>query len=107
LDESFTRDPREVLRRLQSESPVSPAVMWGGVPVWLVTRYLEAKALLNDSRISKNREHAASLLPPNHSGVIDSELHSNMLNTDPPTHPTRRARSACPYGRTTREASRR
>ena len=46
VDSSFTRDPMNVLRRLQAEAPVSRVVMWDSVPVWLVTRYVEAKALL-------------------------------------------------------------
>jgi cytochrome P450 len=86
LDESFTRDPHATLHQLQAESPVSRAVMWGGVPVWLVTGYDEAKALLADPRLSKDHAHALRLFPPNSSEVYEDELNSHMLNTDPPGH---------------------
>lgn len=56
LDPLFIRNPMSVLRRLQVEAPVSCAVMWGSVPVWLVTGYHEAKALLGDPRLSKDRD---------------------------------------------------
>ena len=86
VDSSFTRDPMNVLRRLQAEAPVSRVVMWDSVPVWLVTRYVEAKALLADPRLSKNRNSALNLLPPNNSGELTSELTNHMLQADPPDH---------------------
>lgn len=86
LDSSFTRDPMNVLHRLQAEAPVSRVVMWGSVPVWLVTRYAEAKALLADSRLSKDRDAGLKLLPPNNSGELTSELTNHMLQADPPDH---------------------
>ena len=86
IDSSFTRNPMTVLRRLQAEAPVSRAVMWGSVPVWLVTRYEEAKALLADSRLSKDRDAGLKLLPPNNSGELTSELTNHMLQADPPDH---------------------
>ena len=75
-----------VLRRLQAEAPVSRAVMWGSVPVWLVTRYEEARALLADPRLSKDRETGLNLLPPNNSGELTTELTNHMLQADPPDH---------------------
>jgi cytochrome P450 len=58
----------------------------GSVPVWLVTRYDEAKALLADPRLSKDRDTGLSLLPPNNSGELTSELTKHMLQADPPDH---------------------
>jgi cytochrome P450 len=86
LDPSFTRRPMNLLRRLQAEAPVSRAVMWGSVPVWLVTRYEEAKALLADPRLSKDRDTGLNLLPPNNSGELATELTRHMLQADPPDH---------------------
>jgi cytochrome P450 len=86
LDPSFTRNPMNLLRRLQTEAPVSRAVMWGSVPVWLVTRYEEAKALLADPRLSKDRDTGLNLLPPNNSGELATELTRHMLQADPPDH---------------------
>jgi hypothetical protein len=45
LDRSFMRDPHHILNRLHRESPVSSALMWGDVPVWLITRYDDARIL--------------------------------------------------------------
>jgi cytochrome P450 len=86
IDPSFTRNPMTVLRRLQAEAPVSRAVMWGSVPVWLVTRYEEARALLADARLSKDRETGLNLLPLNNSGELTTELTNHMLQADPPDH---------------------
>jgi len=86
LDSAFTRNPMQVLRRLQADAPVSRAVMWGSVPVWLVTGYQEAKALLADPRLSKDRENGLNLLPPNSSGELITELTAHMVYADPPDH---------------------
>jgi len=75
-----------VLHRLQAQAPVSPVVMWGSVPVWLVTGYQEAKALLADPRLSKDRENGLNLLPPNSSGELITELTAHMVYADPPDH---------------------
>src|SRR5689334_15076419 len=55
LDRSFTRDPHDILHQLQSQAPAVRAVMWGDVPVWLVTRYDDAKSLLADPRLVTDR----------------------------------------------------
>jgi cytochrome P450 len=86
LDRSFTRDPHEILRRLQTEAPVSRAVMWGDVPVWLVTRYDDAKSLLVDPRLSTDRARALKVLPPSNKWQYVSELTQHMLYSDPPDH---------------------
>ena len=54
LDRDFTQQAHPVLDRLRADGPASRAIIWGGVPVWFVTRYEEAKALLTDSRLSKD-----------------------------------------------------
>jgi cytochrome P450 len=86
LDGSFTRDPHPVLRRMQAEAPVSRVTMFGGVPVWLITRYADARTLLADPRLSKNRKAALDLFPPENDGPFESELLSSMLQSDPPDH---------------------
>jgi len=86
LDPSFTQNPMNLLRCLQADAPVSRAVMWGSVPVWLVTGYEEAKALLADPRLSKDRDTGLNLLPPNSSGELATELTRHMVHADPPDH---------------------
>ncbi len=86
LDQSFTRDPHEVLHRLQREAPISRALAWGEVPVWLITRYDDAKSLLADGRLSTDRAVALKVLPPNRYGQYASKLSQHMLHSDPPDH---------------------
>ena len=64
-----------------------PVVMWGGVRAWLVTRYAEARALLNDPRLGKGPGtcvDAVSVRAPR--GPHASSLNVNMLLRDPPDH---------------------
>jgi cytochrome P450 len=86
LDRAFTQQPHPVLDRLRADGPVSRAIMWGGVPVWFVTRYEEAKALLADPRLSKDNKKLQTLFPPGHNGAFQSAMNSNMLQADPPDH---------------------
>ena len=86
LDRDFTQQPHPVLDRLRADGPVSRAIMWGGVPVWFVTRYAEAKALLADPRLSKDNNKLRTLFPPGHNGAFQSVMNSNMLQSDPPDH---------------------
>ena len=64
LDRTFVQDPHALYRRLRAEAPAHPVVMWGGVRAWLITRYAEARALLNDPRLSKDQARALALFPP-------------------------------------------
>lgn len=82
----FFQNPHELYSRLREESPVTRAVIWDGVPVWLVTRYAEAKALLNDPRLSKNHAEFKSVFPPGTGAAHTAALNATMLSTDPPDH---------------------
>jgi cytochrome P450 len=86
LEGEFIQDPYAFYRRVRKETPVCEAIMWGGVRVWLVTRYADARALLSDPRLSKNRTGVLALLPPGGAGLFGSALDINMLNADPPDH---------------------
>jgi cytochrome P450 len=86
LDRDFTRQPHPVLERLRADGPVSRAIMWSGVPVWFVTRYEEAKALLADPRLSKDNKKLQTLFPPDHNGAFQPAMNFSMLQSDPPDH---------------------
>ena len=86
LDREFVQDPHALYRRLRTEAPAHPVVMWGGVRAWLVTRYAEARALLNDPRLGKDQARALALFPPGTDGSHASSLNVNMLLRDPPDH---------------------
>jgi len=86
LRRDFIHDPHALYRRLRSERPAHRVLMWGGVPAWLITRYAEARALLNDPRLSKDHARALELFPPGMAGPHASPLGAHMLNSDPPDH---------------------
>ena len=52
LSRAFVQDPWPVYRRLRQAGPVQRVVLAGGDPVWLITGYDEALALLADPRLS-------------------------------------------------------
>jgi len=86
LDRRFVQDPHELYRRLRADGPAHPVLMWGGVRIWLVTRYAEAKGLLADPRLSKDNAGALALFPAGTAGAFASPLSATMLMTDPPDH---------------------
>jgi cytochrome P450 len=86
LDRMLVRNPWAVYQDLRADAPVRPVVMPDGTPGWLVTRYADAKALLDDRRLSKDRVRSASLYPDPEHGLHALPLSDNMLNADPPDH---------------------
>jgi cytochrome P450 len=54
LNREFIQDPHALYQRLRNEGPISTVTFLGGVPAWLVTRYQEARQLLNDPRLGKD-----------------------------------------------------
>jgi cytochrome P450 len=81
LGADYFQDPYSVHARLRAKRPVTPVIMPGGVPVWLVTGYAEARAALADPRLSKRMP---GWHPEPDSIIATMDLH--MLNTDPPDH---------------------
>ncbi len=86
LDNAFVQNPHLSYDRLRQEAPAQPVIMWGGVRVWMVTRFEEARALLADPRVKKDGPTATALFPPGTDGSIGSVLGENMLFKDPPDH---------------------
>ncbi|MBP2326476.1 cytochrome P450 [Kibdelosporangium banguiense] len=92
----FMRDPYELLRKYRDKGPVHEVIFAHGAKAWLVTRYDEIRALVNDPRVSKDGRRMNELFA-RHSGVpfeedetasvgFDDELSANLINTDPPRH---------------------
>jgi len=81
LGADYFQDPHSVHARLQAQRPVSPVIMPGGTPAWLVTGYAEARAALADPRLRKT-------MPGWHPepDSIFAALDLHMLNSDPPDH---------------------
>lgn len=92
----FLAHPYELFERLRVQGRARQVVMPHGAKVWLVTRYEDIRALLNDPRTSKdgarmdemyvrNSGEAAGDEDPVETG-FDLILSQHLLNTDPPRH---------------------
>jgi cytochrome P450 len=91
LDSGFFADPYSMYAQLRTENPVARARTPVGLPVWLVTRYDDARQALNDPRLSKDATGFARALerhplPPERQAVFAQELTHHMLSSDPPDH---------------------
>ncbi|MEU0571244.1 cytochrome P450 [Nonomuraea sp. NPDC005983] len=86
--EAFAADPYPVYARMREEAPAHRISGPMGIETWLVTRYDEARAALNDPLLSKNPVHAPSWM--RELGIIDQAgegpVGVNMLSSDPPDH---------------------
>src|SRR5690606_19012405 len=89
-EKEFEQDPHALYDVLRSEAPVREIIAPGGTKVWLVTRYDDAKSVLNDNRLSKNIEAGQKVIQRHTDGetgmVFASELAAHMMNADPPDH---------------------
>src|SRR3954453_15029977 len=89
-------DPFPLFAQVRSAAPVHEVTLADGHPAWLVVGHEEARAALNDPRLSKDM-HAALA----RSGEVVAEglpgpaLARHMLAVDPPDH-TRLRRMAMP-----------
>jgi cytochrome P450 len=85
LGEEFVQNPYAVYERLRAERPVTRVVMPGGNPVWLITRYADARAALADPRLIKDWRKLAPGRGVGPDGGLEA-LRTHMLSTDPPDH---------------------
>jgi len=76
---SFVVDPYPVYAELRRQGPVHRIRTAELGEQWLIVRYKEARALLNDPRLSKDPRKGG--LPD-----VDDRTARNMLNTDQPEH---------------------
>lgn len=86
LGRTFVQDPWAIYRQLCADGPVQRVLAPGGIPMWLVTSYADARALLADPRLSKDCAGVRELFPPGEAGPYNSPLAAHMLNSDPPAH---------------------
>jgi cytochrome P450 len=86
LDKAWIHDPWPLYDEMRRQGPVRRVVMPDGVPGWLVTDHGQARALLDDRRLSKSVTAARPLFPPGTAGGYGTKLSEHMLNDDPPNH---------------------
>jgi cytochrome P450 len=85
FEAAVTGSPHEVFGQLREAGPVHRSALPNGAPIWLVTRYAEARAAMSDPRLSCTAGAQiidVTLLPPGiRAGIVE-----HMLNVDPPDH---------------------
>ncbi|WP_337822102.1 cytochrome P450 family protein [Amycolatopsis sp. A1MSW2902] len=89
LDERFVQDAHAVAAELRAASPVRHVFLPGGLPVWLVTGYEQARRAATDPRLSSHRVYdrmERMMLPPGVDSPFSPEVGNSLLNLDPPDH---------------------
>jgi cytochrome P450 len=91
LDQSFFTDPHALYTVLRQQRPVVSAVTTTGLRVWLVTRYADARAALNDPRLGKDSRRFGQVLDrqltePGQRLQFADAINAHMLSADPPDH---------------------
>jgi cytochrome P450 len=80
-------DPFPIFAALRERGPVHRVTLADGHDAWLVVRYEEARAALNDARLSKDMHAAlASSAAVVAEGLPGPAFARHMLNVDPPDH---------------------
>ena len=74
--------PPEELLELQNSRPIS-RMTWNGFPMWLVTRYDDARAILSDSRFSADSSRHG--FPPIGPQAVNPSTRT-LSRSDPPEH---------------------
>ncbi|WP_019854716.1 cytochrome P450 family protein [Actinopolyspora mortivallis] len=92
LDDEFLQDPYVHYARMRENDPTRRVKTVTGMPVWLVTRYADAKAALTDQRLRKDyreirrvMDNKAAEEGAEHPDIGDA-VQAHMLNMDPPDH---------------------
>ncbi|WP_328394228.1 cytochrome P450 family protein [Nocardia sp. NBC_00416] len=90
LDRSFFDDPAALYRGLRVERPVVRAIGPSGLQFWMITRYADARAALNDARMIKDADRIPGSFTRDgeapQARVVTESLVRHMLNADPPDH---------------------
>lgn len=86
LGPSFIQNPHPAYDLLRRQGAAHQIEMAGGVPVWLITRYEEARRLLADPRLCKDGAIVNALSPLGAVESADRMLGDSMLFRDPPDH---------------------
>jgi cytochrome P450 len=89
FDRAFIEDPYPAYAWLREYAPVHRTRLPNGVDAYLVTRYQDAKAVLGDTRFSKNAATSYPGWRPGRTGIPGehrSGIAAHLLNLDPPDH---------------------
>ncbi len=93
-------DPFPLFAQVRAAGPVHPVRLADGHRAWLVVGYAEAKAALNDPRLSKDMHAALARSGETVAeGLPGPALARHMLAVDPPDHTRLRRLTAPAFGR--------
>ncbi|MFE1444419.1 cytochrome P450 [Streptomyces sp. NPDC058739] len=84
FSETLLADPHGVYANLRGAAPVHRTTTPDGEPVWLITRYAEARTALADPRLSLDKANARTA--SGYRSSMPPELDAHLLNMDPPNH---------------------
>ncbi|WP_432029602.1 cytochrome P450 family protein [Streptomyces sp. 1222.5] len=84
FDRRLVADPVAAYARLREASAVHRTSTPDGQPVWVITRYAEARAALADARFSLDKANAK--VEGDYQSSMPPELDAHLLNMDPPDH---------------------
>ncbi|ASU78237.1 cytochrome P450 [Actinopolyspora erythraea] len=91
LDGEFLQDPHVHYARMRESDPTRRVLTVTGMPVWLVTRYADARAALTDPRLSKDYRGMGRIMEREvergaQRAEVSESIQAHMLNMDPPDH---------------------
>ncbi|MFI5688146.1 cytochrome P450 [Streptomyces sp. NPDC051636] len=82
--DALMADPHTGYRKLRAAGPVHRGLTPDGEPVWVITRYAEAREALTDPRFSLNKANART--SGEYQSSMPPELDAHLLNMDAPDH---------------------
>jgi cytochrome P450 len=90
-DDTSLQDPHGFYALLREEGPVHKALLPMGTEAWVVTRYPDARAALNDARLSKDVERSSELMRRFQADAVEqpsdsADMARHLLNMDAPDH---------------------
>ncbi|MCX2731482.1 cytochrome P450 [Saccharopolyspora sp. NFXS83] len=89
FDEDYWDQAAEVERALREQAPVHLTSPRSGTPLWVISRYADARAALNDPRLSKDSDRLNAVILsklPEPADELSGLFSKHMLNSDPPDH---------------------
>ncbi|MET9778423.1 cytochrome P450 [Streptomyces sp. NPDC006367] len=84
FSDALMSSPHEEFRRLRAAAAVHEDRTPDGEPVWVITRYAEARDALADQRLSLNKANART--SGQYQSSMPPELDAHLLNMDAPDH---------------------
>ena len=91
FDADFATNPHVRYAEMRMNAPVQRIRTLSGLPLWVITRYSDARQVLADPRFAKDFQRTGELIEAKLPAEadprgFDTDLGAHMLNLDPPDH---------------------